>query len=127
MDLREGSTVTKNKSLEDLFAAPGATDTAIRICRRISKKWNLDEVEESKLLGVPAQTTPVSSPELLERLSYILGIYKNLRFIFTTEQRASGWIRRPNDAFDGKTALDVMMEDPAIVRRYLDAQADGAL
>jgi len=95
--------------------------TGLKICRRISDSWGLSEAEESELLGVSSQCNEVS-PDSLERFSYILGIYKNLRILFPTEQRASEWVRKPNKAFGGRPAIEVMIEDPAPVRRYLDSQ-----
>lgn len=93
----------------------------LRICRRIADVWGLSEIEQSKLLGISSKSNDVS-PENLERFSYILGICKNLRILFPTEQRASQWVKKPNSAFSGRSALEVMTDDPATVRRYLDAQ-----
>jgi hypothetical protein len=45
-----------------------------------------------------------------------------MRIIFPTEQQACGWVRRLNKDFGGRPALEVMIKDPATVRRYLDAQ-----
>ena len=93
----------------------------LRICRRIADAWDLSEAEKSQLLRIPSQSNEVR-PDSLERFSYILGIYKNLRILFPTEQRASEWVRKPNKAFGGRPAIEVMIEDPAPVRRYLDSQ-----
>lgn len=96
-------------------------EVGLRICRRIARAWDLNESEQIGLLGVPSQSNEVH-PESLERFSYILGIYKNLRILYPTEERANQWVKKHNAAFSGRTALEVMIEDPAIVRRYLDAQ-----
>ncbi|MEP4844927.1 MbcA/ParS/Xre antitoxin family protein, partial [Roseibium sp.] len=61
-------------------------------------------------------------PDSLKRFSYILGICKNLRILFPTGRRANEWVKKPNKAFGGRSALEVMIEDPALIRRYLDAQ-----
>jgi hypothetical protein len=95
--------------------------TGLRICRRIADAWNLSEAEQSKLLGISSLSNNVQ-PDSLERFSYILGIYKNLRILFPTEQRANEWVKKPNKAFGGRPAIEVMIEDPAPVRRYLDSQ-----
>lgn len=95
--------------------------TGLRICHRIADAWGLSKSEQTKLLGVSSQSNEVQ-PDSLERFSYILGIYKNLRILFPTEERANQWVKKPNKAFGGRSALDIMIEDPAIVRRYLDAQ-----
>lgn len=114
--------MTKKRQFETLIATPHTFETAVKVCGRIADAWSLDDAEKSELLGITTQTIPENSDETLERLSHILGIYKNLRLIFPTEEQANGWVRRPNKAFGEKPALDVMMIDPAIVRRYLDAQ-----
>jgi hypothetical protein len=95
--------------------------TGLRICGRIADAWGLSEAEKSKLLGVSLMSNDVR-PDSLERFSYILGIYKNLRILFPTEQRANEWVKKPNKAFGGRPAIEVMIEDPAPVRRYLDSQ-----
>lgn len=64
----------------------------------------------------------------LERISYLLGIHKALRIIFSTNlERAYEWVSKPNQAtpFNGKSALAYMLQgrvvDLADVRRYLDS------
>jgi hypothetical protein len=102
----------------------------------ISQKWGLSSEQESVLLGVPKSTLyrwkhkKVGSltPDNLERISYILGIYKALRILLPNENAANRWIHQPNSAslFGGKSALDKLMVgrviDLADVRRYLDAE-----
>ena len=49
--------------------------------------------------------------------------------MFTDVTRAYAWIKRANEAFGGKSALDVMLQgaptDIARVRAYLDAERAG--
>jgi hypothetical protein len=63
------------------------------------------------------------------RLSHLMGIHKALKIIFRDPARGYAWIRSPNDAFGGDSALDVMlggeMTDLMRVRRYLDAERGG--
>jgi len=67
------------------------------------------------------------SRDTLERISYILGIYKALHILLPSEN-ADNWVRRENNAplFNGQTALDRMLAgnvyDLAVVRQYLDAE-----
>lgn len=60
------------------------------------------------------------------RLSNLMGIHKALRIIFQQPTRAYAWMKAPNDAFQGRSALDVMLggeiTDLIRVRRYLDAE-----
>ena len=63
------------------------------------------------------------------RLSNLMGIHKALRIIFREASRGYAWIKVPNDAFGGRSALDVMLggeiTDLMRVRRYLDAERGG--
>lgn len=63
------------------------------------------------------------------RLSNLMGIHKALRIIFQEPRRAYSWIKAPNEAFAGRSALDIMLggelTDLMRVRRYLDAERGG--
>ncbi|MEQ8662848.1 MAG: MbcA/ParS/Xre antitoxin family protein [Gammaproteobacteria bacterium] len=121
-----------------------ATDAA-RIARgglrtffNIARDWRLDTEQAMRLLGLTSRSTyfkwkndPASarlSPDALERLSYIFGIYKNLQILLPKPEAADGWIHRPNTAalFGGQSALERMLAghvaDLYEVRQYLDAQ-----
>jgi hypothetical protein len=60
------------------------------------------------------------------RLSNLIGIHKALRIIFKEPQRGYAWIKAPNAAFGGRSALEAMrggeLTDLMRVRRYLDAE-----
>lgn len=102
----------------------------------ITDKWMLTSQQASILLGIPLSTfyrwkeqrTAPLSADTLERISYILGIYKALRILLPNENAANTWIHKPNSAilFGGKSALEKLLVgrviDLADVRRYLDAQ-----
>jgi hypothetical protein len=87
------------------------------------------------LLGMPSQGTfynwkrgdVASIPaDTLERISYIMGIYKALGILFPNRRQADEWVSKPNTAFNGESALDYMtkgsMAQLIDMRRYLDAQ-----
>lgn len=108
----------------DLIAA---SSVALKTFLRIADAWNLEEGQRLELLGVSdlsriwsdnAQT--VLTDQTMERISYTMGVYKNLRLIFPTEDQANAWIKKPNRDFDGEPALRAMIENPVIVRKYLD-------
>ena len=65
----------------------------------------------------------------LARLSNLMGIHKALRIIFQEPQRGYDWVKAANAAFDGCSALQVMLggelTDIMRVRRYLDAERGG--
>jgi Protein of unknown function (DUF2384) len=115
-------------------AAGGA---GLRAFARIAELWHLSIPEQLTLLGITSRSTyfkwrkepePKLPRDTLERLSYLLGIYKALQLLLPDNHAADEWVRRPNDAplFGGKSALARMLSgnvaDLYIVRQYLDAQ-----
>jgi len=67
--------------------------------------------------------------DLRARMAILMGIHKALRYLFTDPARGHAWIRKPNEAFGGKSALDIMMRgeitDLIDLRSYLDAERGG--
>jgi uncharacterized protein (DUF2384 family) len=119
------------------FAPEELGATALTAFFNITGAWGLSAEEERTLLGAPPRSTFFKwksersarlSPDTLERISYVMGIYKALRILLPTEEAANDWIKKPNTAhgFSGKSALDRMLAgrviDLADVRRYLDAE-----
>jgi hypothetical protein len=113
---------------------------ALRAFFRIADLWHLSVEEQMQLLGLTTRSTffnwqkdpEVSVPkDTLERISYVLGIYKALQILLPDDKAADGWIRRPNTnpLFGGRSALDRMLSgqvaDLFVVRQYLDAQRGG--
>jgi hypothetical protein len=103
----------------------------------ITAAWHLGAEEERVLLGSPPRSTFFKwksdraarlSADTLERISYVMGIYKALRILLPTQEAADSWVKKPNTAygFAGKSALERMLAgrvvDLADVRRYLDAE-----
>lgn len=100
----------------------------------ISEKWGINAEQQRILLGTKLSTlyrwksakAIELSADTLERISYIIGIYKALRILLPTEAAANQWLYKPNQAplFSGRTALDKLLKghvvDLADVRRYLD-------
>jgi Protein of unknown function (DUF2384) len=120
-----------------LNEASVAGAAGLRAFRRIAELWHLSIAEQLTLLGLSSRSTyfkwrnepQVRVPrDTLERISYILGIYKALQLLLPDTRAADEWIRRPNEAavFGGRSALDRMLSgnvaDLYIVRQYLDAQ-----
>lgn len=103
----------------------------------MAERWNLSTDEQILLLGSPGRSTFFKwkkeggnlPADTLERLSHLLGIWKSLRILFTVDDQAEEWIRRPNRYFDDASALDVLLEGTMMsiykVRRFLDAQRGG--
>jgi len=119
-----------------LSSAAKRNPVALKAFFGITQKWGLSGEQERSLLGVPKATfyrwkqqrDGSLSPDTLERISYILGIYKALRILLPSEKAANAWLHKPNQAplFGGHPALDKLMKghvlDLADVRRYLDAE-----
>lgn len=117
-----------------------ASGPALRTFFKITERWNLNVEEQMKLLGITARSTFFKwkqdqegrlSMDTLERISYILGIFKSINILLPEEVAADAWIKKANDApnFGGKSALDRMLSgrvsDLFVVRQYLDAQRGG--
>ncbi|WP_034851416.1 MbcA/ParS/Xre antitoxin family protein [Inquilinus limosus] len=106
----------------------------------IAEAWGLKDEEKRVLLGRPSKATFYRwkagaaghpSADTMERISYVLGIYRALQILFKDARLADDWVRRPNAAspFGGRSALDRMLSgnvaDLFVVRRYLDAERGG--
>ena len=98
-------------------------------------KWDLKDEAARTLLGELSPSTWARwknknigrvSRDQKSRLAHLMSSHKALRIIFREPERGYGWIKRPNDAFDGASALDVMLggelTDIITIRTYLDAE-----
>ena len=109
----------------------------------ITDEWCCTAKDQMVLLGAPSKSSfyrmkefvdgktekpPKLSRDALERISYIMGIFKALNILLPSERRAAEWVRKENShpLFSGRSALDVMLQgrviDLADIRRYLDAE-----
>ena len=103
----------------------------------LAEEWQLSEAEQAILLGSPTISELErwrcgeilsASGETLERISYLLGIYKAIHTILPVPARANGWLRAANSApeFGGHSALDRLLggdiADFRSILAYLDAQ-----
>ena len=109
----------------------------LRAFANIAEAWGLTVAEQLKLLGIGSRSTffkwrrerdPKLPGDTLERLSYLLGIYKSLQILLPDPAAADAWVRKPNTAapFGGRSALERMLSgqvaDLYVVREYLDAE-----
>lgn len=117
----------KNRSLMNAFV-------------RIAEMWGLAIEQQRVLLGNPSRSTyfkwrkdadPALPADTQERISYLLGIFKDLQILIPDEREADTWVKAPNanPLFGGKSALDRMLSgkvaDLFIVRQFLDAERGG--
>ena len=106
----------------------------------ICREWDCTQKEMMQLLGGVSRDTPAKYETLphatlpqdtLERISYILGIYKSLRVLYPTTERANRRVRLETNEppFLGSSALDFMtrgsLEHLMETRRYFDAKRTG--
>jgi hypothetical protein len=118
---------------------PDAADEAssLQVFFRLAELWRLSTDQQIVLLGSPARSTffkwkkegGTIGPDTRERISHLLSLFKSLVILLPKTESAELWIYQPNEFFDGKTALDVMLEgrvaDLYRVRAYADAQRGG--
>lgn len=99
------------------------------------RAWGLSDAEARTLLGGMAARTWSRWKEghvgridrdLRMRMAHLMGIHKGLRHLFKDPARGYAWIRKPNAAFGGSSALDIMLRgelaDLSLMREWLDAE-----
>jgi uncharacterized protein (DUF2384 family) len=108
-----------------------------RACLNLFRLWQVSDAEAAVLLDLAPRTFARWKTGAIgrigrdqkARLANLMGIHKALRIIFHEPDRSHGWVRLPNRAFAGRSALDVMLggelTDLMRVRRYLDAERGG--
>ena len=97
-------------------------------------RWQLTDEQAATLLDMPVRTyrrwkageQGRIDRDAKARLSNLMGVHKALRLIFREPQRGYGWIKASNQAFGGRSALEIMLggelTDLMRVRRFLDAE-----
>ena len=114
--------------------------TAIRAFASLAAIWKLTGAQQARLLGLePTQLSTLykwkSQPkranlshDTLDRISYLVGIYKALHLLLPDDAAADAWVHRPNSApiFGGRSALALMlggsMRELFLVRSYLASE-----
>ena len=139
LEARVMSAVLQPRSSSVDLGSAASAQAALRTFWRLADAWTLSVPEQTALLGVGRTTLyqwkqgkvgPLDR-HVLERLSYLFGIYAALQILLPVAERADEWVRKPNDAplFGGASALSRMLggqvADLFVVRQYLDAQRGG--
>lgn len=115
-----------------------AKAAAMRAFFNVAEKWNLNNTQMRVLLGQPSEPTFYNWKrgevknvpyDTINRISYILGIFKALQYIYIRPAHADEWVNKPNLTFGGASAMDRMLggniTDLAAVRSYLDVVRGG--
>ncbi len=113
----------------------GEAAAMFRAVVNLFSKWEVTDEQASTLLDLPVRSLrrwkAARSPGRIDRdgkarLSNLMGVHKALRIIFKEPERGYRWIKAPNAALGGVSALDVMLggelTDLMRVRRYLDSE-----
>jgi hypothetical protein len=131
--------------LHPISATPAATGTSVitdeeagalaRTTVNLFKVWDLADAEACILLGGMSPRTWARWKEgvigridrdLRMRMAHLMGIHKGLRYLFKEPARGYAWIRKPNAAFGGESALSLMlrgeMSDLSAMREWIDAE-----
>lgn len=133
--------LTRVETLAPPFVPEPVTDAEagalFRATVRLFGHWDLTDEQAATLLDMPVRSYRRWKAGDLgridrdgkARLSNLVGIHKALRIIFEDAARGYRWIKAPNEAFGGRSALEVMLggelTDLMRVRRYLDAERGG--
>lgn len=121
---------------------PGISDqeagALARTTVNLFRAWKLADGEACVLLGGLSPRTWARwkdgsigriDRDLRMRMAHLIGIHKGLRYLFKEPARGYAWIRKPNAALGGSSALDMMlrgeMADLAAIREWLDAERGG--
>ncbi|SFE92593.1 MbcA/ParS/Xre antitoxin family protein [Roseivivax sediminis] len=111
---------------------------ATRTTFRLFEVWELSKDESREVLGglttrdyeaLREGNYAPTTGDLARRLGLLLGIHRCLRLMFRTAARRKRWIRAPNQALGGETAL-ALMSQPEIsgmakLSAYLHAEVYG--
>ncbi len=128
----------KIAEVQSTYEANRVSGAALQAFFNLSERWDLTAAQQRILLGSPPESTFFKwkaektakrlSRDMLDRVSYLLGIYKALNILLPSPRAADDWVKKQNSApiFHGRSALEQMLGgsliDLADVRRYLDAQ-----
>lgn len=127
-------------SQRDFTPSPVTEEEAAAMYRaavNLFRLWGVTDEQAAVLLDLPVRTyrrwkagdIGRIDRDGRARLSNLMGIHKALRIVFRERQRGYGWVRAPNTAFGGRSALEAMLggelTDLMRVRRYLDAERGG--
>lgn len=110
-----------------------------RVLMALFERWSLSTDAQLSLLGLSPESRKLlglyrrgeralpNQRDALDRAGYLMGIHKGLRLLFpeNPELRYS-WVKRRNQVLEGRTPLEVMLEDGLVglarIARLVDFQ-----
>lgn len=127
----------RDEAIRELI--PQLRGAAMRVFDGLCRAWALSESEQRALLGgdddVPLElwrASPSLLPsEAIERISLLLGIFRDLNTLLPAPDRADAWLRQANNAslFQGRSALEFMLNRGLVgiydLRGYLAGEIWG--
>jgi len=118
--LQRASAVT-DEELSSLMSAGNA----------LMVRWGVSEGKRSSIfLGEGPPVGGSSRSRTICQLDLLMRIHQGLRRLFSEKERAYAWMRRPNTAFNGDSALNYIfihgLMGAAVVAAYLETVLDGA-
>jgi antitoxin component HigA of HigAB toxin-antitoxin module len=126
--------ISKEKSMLE-YSLKEVSSVALSAFWNIMDQWGVESEDQISLIGIKtdlsvddlkkAHTSSISR-KMLERISFVLKIYKYLEILFPNREQSHAWIKKPNDVFGGETALMVILSDKenglVTVAKYLNSQ-----
>ena len=122
----------------DLAAPENAKKLAIMIMRMFGH-WKLSATDQLELLGLSPSSRSMlsryrtgkavpSSPDMLDRIGWLLSIHKNLRTLYPANKEICySWIKQHNRFLDNWTPLEIMKRQRLLgihrIARLLDQLA----
>jgi len=121
------------------LAEEGTRRDLARVVSALFAKWDLPGEVQLNLLGMSPESRKVlaqyrrgeralpNSRDTLDRAGYLLGIHKGLRLLFPENAALRyRWVQVRNRMLDGRTPLQVMVEDGLVgvarIARFVDFQ-----
>jgi hypothetical protein len=110
-----------------------------RVLMALFERWKLSTDNQLSLLGLSPESRKLlglyrrgerglpASRDALDRAGYLLGMHKALRLLFPENpQLRYGWINLRNRQLEGRTPLEVMLDEGLVglarIARFLDFQ-----
>lgn len=99
---------------------------------RLAERWKLKRNDIPQLLARPDRTVRrwferdggTLDPDVLERISHLVGIYDGLHRLFGDAAYADRWVHEPNAAFRNRRPLELLRSGSFTtlvqVRRYIE-------